>query len=292
MLAYLHPSFTLPLILALLMWGMGTTLSWSDFQRITIYPKAVIIGLTNQLILLPLLGLLVIWSIPMPANIAVGVMIIAACPGGATSNLLSHLSKGDLALSITLTAFSSLITVFSIPILVNLALSQWVGSTQNISLDIGKTIFNLFKLTILPVAVGMLLKARFPQICQKLQKPISVVSVIFILLALAIVVQQLSERGSVAVFISQAGPAVLMLIILAFALGFFSAGSLGLPFSQRVAISIETGVQNNVLGITIATAFLNQPEMGTAAGVHAIFMCTIGFALVYVFAQVQKRLAD
>lgn len=277
---------TLKLILAFLMFGMGASLRLQDFRRVAQYPQAVLIGLFNQLFVLPIIAALLVCLLPMPPYIALGLVIIAACPGGATSNLISHLARADLALSITLTACSSLITVFSIPLIINFALLQIVGNEAQIQLHILPTIQSLALLTLLPVALGMFFKSKFPSVAKKSERWISLLSVGFILVAIGLIVQQLALRGSLLQFVAEAGLGVFLLVSLSFLLGFASARIFGLNLNQSKAISIESGIQNNVLGITLATAFLNLPEAGTAAGVHAIFMVIVGFGAVYIFRRI------
>jgi len=175
----------LQLLLFLIMLGMGMTLTLADFKRVGQYPKAVGIGLFNQILLLPLVGLAIIKMIPMAPAIAVGLMIVTACPGGATSNLISHLSKGDTALSISLTAFSSILTVFTIPFIINFALLEIMAqSGKVIQLPVGTTILNIIKLTALPVAIGMLINYYLPNFSKNSKGAIAWSSGIFILIAL------------------------------------------------------------------------------------------------------------
>ncbi len=282
----------LQLLLFLLMLGMGMTLTVADFRRVGQFPRAVGIGLFNQILLLPLVGLAIITLLPMPSEIAMGLMIVTACPGGATSNLISHLSKGDTALSITLTAFSSIFTIFTIPFIINFALAQTMGDNgSDIQLPIGKTVFNIFKLTALPVAMGMWINHRFPRFAAASRQSIAWASGIFILIALGLIVLKLSEIGSVPAFIRAAGLGVILLNLITLSIGFISSRLLRLDTDQAITISIETGMQNNVLGMAIATSptMLNNPAMATSAGVYGIVMCTTGLILIYFFRKLAAR---
>ncbi|NRB52701.1 MAG: bile acid:sodium symporter family protein [Saprospiraceae bacterium] len=282
----------LQLLLFLIMFGMGMTLTIDDFRRVGQFPKAVFIGLCNQVLLLPLVGLLIISVLPMDPVVAMGLMIVTACPGGATSNLISHLSKGDTALSISLTAISSLITVFTIPFIINYSLLHIMGeSGKAIQLPVMTTIINIIKLTALPVALGMFINYRFPVFSQKSRKALAWGSGIFILIALALIVLKLAELGNVWDFIMAAGLGVICLNILTFGVGFISSRVLRLNTPQSITISIESGMQNNVLGMAIATAptMLNNPAMATSAGVYGIIMCTLGLGLIYLFRQLPSE---
>ena len=144
----------LPLALAIVMLGMGLGLMPADFRRVTRQPKAVAVGLICQMVLLPLLGVLLAVLIPMQPAIAVGLIILAACPGGPSSNLMTYLARGDVALSVTLTAMSSLLTVFTIPVIANLALQHFMGQQSAIALPVGSTMLQIFLITLLPIAIG------------------------------------------------------------------------------------------------------------------------------------------
>ena len=148
--------------LIIIMLGMGLSLTLTDFKRVVLFPKAIFIGLVNQLILLPIIGLTIAVVFKLPAEIAVGIMILAACPGGPTSNLISHLSKADLALSVTLTALSSLITIITIPFLVNFAMSHFLLKEQLIELNVLETIIQICIIVIVPIVIGMLLRHYKP----------------------------------------------------------------------------------------------------------------------------------
>ena len=289
-LAYL--SSLLQLMLFLIMFGMGMTLTLGDFKRVGQYPKAVVVGLGNQIILLPLIGLFLISILPMPPVAAIGLMILCACPGGSTSNLLSYLSKGDTALSITMTALSSILTVFTIPFIINYSLVAIMGEGgKALQLPIVTTVLNIIKLTALPVALGMFINYRFPVFSKKSQNALAIASGIFLLIALGLIVIKLSELGNVWDFIKSTGPGVICLNLLSLSVGFLSAKLLKLSPPQATTISIETGMQNSVLGITIATApsMLNNPQMATAAGVYGIVMCITGLLLIYFFRRISQQ---
>ena len=185
----------LQILLFLLMFGMGMTLSVSDFKNVGKYPKAVLIGLCNQILLLPLVGLALVKIIPMEPAIAMGLMLVTACPGGATSNLISHLSKGDTALSISLTAISSLLTILTIPFIINFSLLEIMGeSGKTIQLPVLTAILNIVKLTALPVALGMFINHRFPNFSNNSRKAIAYASGAFHIDCPNIVGRQISRN--------------------------------------------------------------------------------------------------
>ncbi len=281
----------LQILLFLIMLGMGMTLTIEDFKRVATYPRAVFIGLTNQIILLPLIGAVLVMILPLEPVFAMGLMLVAASPGGATSNLISHLSKGDTALSISMTAVSSIITVFSIPLILNFSLEWIMGSEgKSISLPLGQTIINIFKLTALPVLIGMIINYRFPKFSEKSQSGIAWGSGIIIIIALSLMVLKLDDIGSVPSFIQACIFSVFLLNALTLLLGFLSARLLHLDVPQSISISIESGMQNNVLGMAIATSatMLDSPLMAAPAGVYGIVMCTTGVLLISFFRKIVK----
>lgn len=151
------------------MLGMGLTLLPEDFKRVTRYPKAVAIGLISQLLFLPIVGFLVVLLVPMQPEIAVGLMVLALCPGGPSSNMITYLAKGDVALSVTLTALSSTITVFTIPIFTNLSLQYFAGQNAAIALPIGQTMLQIFAIALVPIGLGMLIRQQFPDLARRLE---------------------------------------------------------------------------------------------------------------------------
>ena len=183
-------------ILFLVMLGMGLTLTVKDFKRVGTAPKAIFIGLFNQIVIVPIIAFTIISVIPMQPMIAMGLMVVACCPGGAVSNLFSHLANGDTALSISLTAITSLVTIFTIPFIINFSLDAILGAaSKNIQLPIGPTILNIFKLTALPVLFGMYINNKFPDFSEKSKPVISWSSGIVIVLALVLMVMKLEEIG-------------------------------------------------------------------------------------------------
>ncbi len=153
----------LPLALFIIMLGMGLGLTGDDFRRVLIEPKAVLIGLTAQLIMLPLVGFLLVGLFPLSPELAVGVIVLSACPGGPTSNLVTYLVQGNVALSITLTAISSLITVFTIPLVVNFAMQSFMGGAVALQLPFLSTVVQIAVITLIPVALGMALHRFLPE---------------------------------------------------------------------------------------------------------------------------------
>ena len=270
----------LPLALGVIMMGMGLSLTIGDFKRIILYPKAVALGLINQIILLPVIAFFLIQLFGLTTELAVGLMILAACPGGATSNLIAHLAKGDTALSITLTAFSSLITVITIPFLVNFAIVEFMPNGKEQTLNVLSTVVSVMLITLIPVGLGMLIRSAKKSFASRMEKPVRIISAIF--LALIILAALLKERDNLAEFFKLAGPVALVLNLAMLSIGFYGSRLFNLVPRQAGTISIETGIQNGTLGITVAATLLNNPEMTIPSAIYSLIMFITAGAVIYI----------
>jgi len=261
----------LPISLGIIMLGMGLALTPDDFRRVALYPKAATIGILNQIIILPVIGFLLLLIFPMSTpELAVGIMVLAACPGGPTSNLISHISRGDTALSITLTAISSIIVVFTIPPVVNLSLRYFMHQGEYIPLPVLKTMLSVIVITLVPVAIGMIIHARAPRFAALMNKPVKIMS--GILLIVVILAAVLNDKEILASSFRQAGPVALALNLIMMLIGFFSARLFRLQMAQRITISIESGIQNGTLGIAICATLLHNPTMTISPAIYSLIM--------------------
>jgi bile acid:Na+ symporter, BASS family len=260
----------LPFSLAVIMFGMGLSLRVEDFKRILIYPKAVGIGLLNQLVLLPIIAFGIAKAFSLPPELAVGLMILAVCPGGATSNLITHLAKGDSALSITLTACSSVITVFTIPFLVNFSIGYFIPGGEAKQLEVVGTVVSVLFITLIPVALGMITLAKAPRLAEKWDQPFRKISIVFFVVIVGAAI--LKERENLVQYFIEAGPAALALNLSTLALSFAMAKWTGLPFRQGLTIAIESGIQNGTLGITIAATLLVNSVMSIPSAIYSLLM--------------------
>ncbi|MGF1585330.1 MAG: bile acid:sodium symporter family protein [Bacteroidales bacterium] len=278
----------LPLSLAIIMLGMGLSLVPNDFKRVALYPKAASIGIFNQIIMLPIVGFLLLWLFGLKSpELAVGIMILAACPGGPTSNLISHISKGDTALSITLTAISSLIAVITIPLIVNLALSFFMQHGEYIPLPVFDTIIKLTLITLLPVSLGMIVRAKAVNFAEKMNQPVKIVS--GILLFLIILAAILNNKEIFASSFRDIGPIALALNIVMLLIGYLSARMLRLKMAQSITISVESGIQNGTLGITIASALLHNDVMAISPAIYSLIMfMTAGGIIAWTNLGIKK----
>ena len=278
----------LPVALAVIMLGMGLSLTLQDFKRVTVFPKAVIIGLICQVVLLPVLAfaLMSVWE--MKSEFAVGIILLAAVPGGPTSNLLAYLGKCDAALSITLTAISSLITIITIPFLVNYAMETFMGEGKFVALPVLKTMLQILVITIIPVSLGMFLNKRYPKTALRFQRPVKIASAVFI--TIIILGAVLKDRENLIPYLLQTGAPALVLNVLTMFMGFGLAKIAGLNFKQSSTISIEAGIQNGTLAIAIASSatLLNNPTIAVVPALYSLIMFVTGGLAAYVFARVNK----
>lgn len=271
----------LPLALFIIMLGMGLGLTLRDFQRIFVEPKGVALGLVAQLIMLPLVGFGLASVLPLTPELAVGVMILAACPGGPTSNLVTYLARGNVALSITLTALSSLVTVFTIPLVVNWAMVQFMGAGTDLQLPFLTTVLQIAVITLIPVSLGMALHHYAPSFAATVEKWVKWLALVF--LGLIIAALLIKERANVLAFFLQVGWVTLLLVVLTMALGYGLAQLAQLDDRSATAITVEVGIQNGTLAIAIASAptFLNNATMAIPAAIYSLLMFAVGGAFAW-----------
>ena len=270
----------LPVSLAIIMFGMGLTLVIGDFVRIFTYPKAVLIGLINQIILLPIIGFSIVVLFNLSPTMATGVMILSLCPGGPTSNLITQVSRGNIGLSVTLTALASLITVFTIPVLLSEAIAYFTGNTGVvIELPVLETMLQILVITVIPIAIGMMIRKRNEGFALRMEKPMRTAStVLFVIIFLVIII---ANKDNLVQAMKEVGLATLLLNLLTMGLGFLTAKLFGIAGNSQITITIESGIQNGTLAFVIATTILNNFEMGLPTGAYSIWMFITGGILMW-----------
>ncbi|MBX2968475.1 MAG: bile acid:sodium symporter family protein [Cyclobacteriaceae bacterium] len=275
----------LPVALGIIMLGMGLALTPADFKRVALFPRATFVGLFCQLILLPVVAFGMLQVLSLPPELAVGVMLLSFCPGGATSNLLSNLARADVALSITLTAISSMVTVFTIPYLVNLSMEYFIGEGKYVELPVLKTMLQIIVITIIPVSIGMLIRWKFPNGAQRSERPVKIASAVFI--TLVILGAIFKEKDNLAGYFVQVGVITLLINVVILAGGYLLGKLFRLSHPQRAAVSIESGIQNGTLAIAIATSslLLNNSQMSIPAAVYSLIMFVTGGVAVYLYSR-------
>jgi BASS family bile acid:Na+ symporter len=257
-----------PVLLVVIMTSMGLELTLADFKRVAEMPRPVIVGLLGQLLLLPLLGLGFAEVAGLSPELAVGVVIITACPGGAPSNIFSYLARANIALSITLTALSSMATLFTIPLWVNVGLSRFMGDQLAFSLPIGQTMAQLFAVALLPVALGMLARARRPDWAAWLRPRLRPAMVVLFVAATSLIIT--TQWETLKRDIAVAMPASMALCLIALALAYVLARTAGIVQRDAFTISIEVGLQNGALATMIAINLLKRPDLVVFPGAYAL----------------------
>ncbi|MBB3048188.1 BASS family bile acid:Na+ symporter [Litorivivens lipolytica] len=270
----------LPISLFIIMVGMGLTLTTADFVREAKAPRGVILGSLAQLILMPSLGFAVAWGLGLSAAIAVGIVIVAASPGGATSNVITFLARGNVALSITLTAIASLATIVMLPLYVNMALGWQMGTNADVKLPVLETISMLMTIVLIPVGVGMLIRAKAEQLAAKLEKVVNLFGALVLLVLIVLV--SYSLRDQILTLIAQSGFACLVLNALGIATGWLAARAANLPLPDAIAISVEIGIKNATIGILVAMTLLQSAEMAMPSVVYGLLMYVFGIGMIYL----------
>lgn len=279
----------LPLSLIFIMFTLGTGLTVQNFQHIINQPKALILGLVNQMIFLPLITFIILSFVSLPMEMAVGMMILACCPGGVTSNMLTRFAKGDIALSISLTAIVSIATVFTLPLVVGFSMQYFMGSNAP-SINIFSLGVTMFCITSIPVCIGLYLNTKhhtftsyFSPIANKIS---NVLFVIIVIGALS------SEWEAFINNLNSLGPAIIILILLMLLIGYGSSSLFKLNKEKSITIAIESGIQNATVGITIGNLILNYETglsiLSLPSGVYGILMYLVCMpTLLLVFRKIK-----
>jgi BASS family bile acid:Na+ symporter len=280
-------SVLLPLAVVIIMFCLGLGLSAADFQRIGRRPRAFCVGALNQIILLPCIALMVIFVFGISSETAVGIMILAACPGGAISNIVTKLSNWDVALSVTLTAVFSLTCVLTVPLILGFSMQLFMGATAP-AVDISSTVLAMFLWTVAPILAGVTVRSAASQTIADIEPVFSKISML--LFAVVVGGAIISNWGVVAENYLRLGPALFCVGALLTLIGVMSSRLLGCTDVEAKTISIETGVQNGALGIAIATLLLpNTDELSAYAIPSAIYSVVWIVTVLPIFAFLARR---
>mgnify|MGYP000940107508 FL=1 len=267
----------LPIALFIIMIGIGMTLTIRDFRQVAVYPKGMIVGTVAQILVMPLIAFMLATLLAVPPAIAVGLVIIAACPGGTTSNLFVLLSRGNIALSIVLTVSASLITILTLPLFTNIALQHYMGTEEDIVLPVWKTIGMLVGIVLFPVAIGMVVRTRNPEVARKAESIVSIFG--GIVLAVLIVALVYGVRDQIWELLKQAGPATILLNVAGIGLGLAAGRLAGLTQRESLAVAVELGVKNGTIALMVTLTLLESSAMSIPAAVYGVLMFPIGFVL-------------
>ena len=274
----------LPLALAFIMFALGLGLTGADFLRVLKQPKDFLVGAISQIILLPIIAFILIKIWPISPELAIGVMIIAAAPGGVTSNILTSFAKGDVALSISLTAIISLLSVITVPfiIITSLNILDLNNVSQNISLT--NMALRMFLIVTLPVILGMIIKkilSNFALSFEPIAKKISIF--LFVLVLIGAI---LAERNNVVAYFAQAGLITLVLNVVMMIVAFYVAQLLGSGVAQKKCIAIECGLQNGTLAIFVATTLFGGGVYLIPAATYSLIMFATSLIFVFIIKKI------
>lgn len=278
----------LNIVLGLIMFGLGLSLTKEDFKHLFDQPRALSIGLASQMLLLPFLAWIVAKQSGLGAEMQVGIMILSVCPGGITSNLVSYYVKGNVALAISLTVCNALLSLFTIPFLVNLFLQHFMHSGKMIELPFWKTMFDIFIVTVMPAMLGMLTRHQFGKHAVKTEKYLNIILPLLLLMVFAFKFTAGSEKGGTAMSgndLRDLSAWMIALNITSMIAGYL-VGILGrLSFKNRITIAVEVGLHNTALALLIAGDKLGIPAMEKPALVYALYSFVITFLVAWALMK-------
>ena len=274
-------SVGLPIALAIIMFGLGLSLEVGDFRRVARTPRAVVVALGLQVLVLPVIAFGLVVAFDLDPLLAVGVMLLAASPGGTTANLFSHLFRGDVALNITLTAINSVLAAVTIPLVTNLAIGYF-DPDGDLGLQWSKVV-QVIAIVLVPVAVGMLVRRWSREFAARADKPVRVFSIV-VLVAVA-VGALLGERENLGDYLRQVGLVTGLLCVLSLSLGYAGARLARLEQPQAVASSMEVGIHNTTVALTIALSVLDSTEVAIPAAVYSILMYVLATAFGFLITR-------
>ena len=268
----------LPLALAFIMFTLGLGLTFSDFVRVAKNPKNFLIGLISQLIFLPLIAIIIVFVWPLQPELAIGLILIAAAPGGVTSNILTSFAKGDVALSISLTAVMSLLSVLTVPIVLGISMSLVTNSALG-SISLTKVAMSMFLIVTLPVILGMIFKATLSYLTKMIERAAKILSsTLFVIVLVGAI---LAERQNLVDYFAQTGLVVLSLNIIMMIVAYYWANIFGTGKPQQKAISIECGLQNGTLAIFVGTSVFGGGLYIIPAATYSVIMYLTSLIFIY-----------
>lgn len=270
----------LPLALAFIMFTLGVGLTPADFKRIALQPRAFLVGTALQFISLPLIAIALVAFLPIPPIVKVGVVLLAACPGGTTSNLLTHMARGDVALSVSLTAITSLASVVTVPVVLMVALALFMRPDAP-QVGMVSTGVVIFALTVIPVGLGMILRKLAPKPAVALERHSRFMSgLVFTAVVIATVLNE--GIGETLRRLTQAGAVSLALNVAAMAVAFAVSSWMAFKMRQRVALTLECGLQNASLAIVVASSLLGDIDYAMPAAIYGLMMfATAGLFILW-----------
>lgn len=281
-------TIALPVALGIIMLGLGLSLTPADFARVLKQPKAVITALACQLLILPAICFGLVLLFQLPPVLAVGMMMLAASPGGTTANLYSHLFRGDIALNISLTAVNSVIAVITLPVITNFAIMYFQPFDNQLGLQWDKAL-EVFAIVLLPVVLGMLVRKFWPKFADAMDKPVRIASVVILVVVIAGAVA--SNWALLAENFAQLALITILFCLISLAIGFVVPRMLKVGRRQSVAISFEIGIHNATLAIVIAQSVLGSTELSLPAAVYGVLMFFVAFGFGFLIRDREQHAA-
>jgi BASS family bile acid:Na+ symporter len=279
----------LPVALGIIMFGLGLSLTPRDFTRVAKHPRAVFIALVCQLLVLPLVCFGLVLAFQLPPVLAVGMMLLAASPGGTTANLYSHLFRGDVALNISLTAINSVIAVVTLPLIANLAIAYFLPGDESLGLQLSKTV-EVFVIVLAPVALGMLVRRWRTGFADAMDKPVRIASIVILVVVIAGAI--ISNKEILLANIGQLALITTLFCLLSLSIGFFVPRAFRVERRQSVASAFEIGIHNATLAIVIAQTVLGSVELSLPAAVYGVLMFFIALAFGFGLRAADRSRAD
>ena len=270
----------LPIALAIIMVGIGLTLSVADFRREARQPRGMVVGSVGQVLITPLAGFAIVLLLDLDAVVAVGVIIAAACPGGTTSNLIAFLGRANVALSIVMTVIASIVTIVTLPLFTELALDWQLGVDGGVEVPLVRTIGLLFGVILIPVLLGMVVRARNVALAARVERAVSIFGAVVLVALIVGIAIGIGE--DVPRFLAQAGPAMILLNLAGMGVGWFSGRLAGLNWTDRLTLAMELGVKNSTLGILLATLLSSNFEYAVPSAVYGLVMYVSAAGLTIV----------
>jgi BASS family bile acid:Na+ symporter len=273
-------------VLALIMFGLGLSLTIQDFVRVLILPKAIITGLATQIFIIPLIAFVIALLSGLSPEHQVGIVLVSTCASGASSNLITHMVRGDVALAISMTTLNSIITLITLPFVVSMALILFMGETTRITLPIAATMLQIFVVAIVPASAGILVRRISMRFATAMERPLKFIMPLILFTVFGFLVFLDKDQGGSGITVKETFrlfPFMLLLNALAMVAGFYIAKVMRLNFQTQYTIAIEVGLHNTVLALLVAGTILKSPEMEQPALVYGMFTFLSAVLFVVVF---------
>ncbi|WP_137294327.1 bile acid:sodium symporter family protein [Nocardioides dongxiaopingii] len=277
----------LPIALAIVMFGLGLSLRVDDFRRVARSPRAVVVALVLQILVLPVIAFGLVTLFDLDPLLAVGVMLLAASPGGTTANLFSHLFHGDVALNVSLTAINSVLAAFTIPLVTNFAIGHF-DADGDLGLQLGKVV-QVIAIVLVPVGIGMVVRSRDPGFADRADKPVRIFSIV--VLVVVAVGALLGERENLGDYVQQVGAVTALFCLASLTLGYLGARVFRLEERQAVACAMEIGIHNTTVALTIALSVLDSTEVAIPSAVYSVVMYVLATAFGFLITRGRRPAA-